>query len=55
MKGMNVYACGSTKKNITIEDVTMTMTDLKFGSSDNGTSVSQGQFYGFELLIKGKT
>ncbi|KAH3792700.1 hypothetical protein DPMN_146199 [Dreissena polymorpha] len=54
MTGAGVYCCGTTKKKITMQDVTMTITDLKVGFSDDSTSVLKGQFYGFELMIKGK-
>ncbi|XP_052223641.1 BTB/POZ domain-containing protein 6-like [Dreissena polymorpha] len=54
MKGPNVFKCNSAKTNLTMEGVTMTLSDLKVGKSDNGTTVNGGQFYGFALLIDTK-
>ncbi|KAH3792625.1 hypothetical protein DPMN_146122 [Dreissena polymorpha] len=47
MKGSNTFYCVSAKRNITMEGVPMTLSDLKVGQSDNGTTVNSGQFYGF--------
>ncbi|KAH3795766.1 hypothetical protein DPMN_149326 [Dreissena polymorpha] len=46
------YSCASTANTISMEGVTMTFSDLKAGFDTVATNVSQGQFYGFELLIK---
>ena len=54
MHGTSGFYCASTTNNITMEGVTMTFIDLKFGKNHINTNVSIGQFYGFELLVKTK-
>ncbi|XP_052224502.1 BTB/POZ domain-containing protein 6-like isoform X3 [Dreissena polymorpha] len=54
MKGSRAFYCASAKTNITMQGVDMTLSDLKVGKSDNGTTSNIGQFYGFALLIHTK-
>ncbi|XP_052226322.1 BTB/POZ domain-containing protein 6-like isoform X3 [Dreissena polymorpha] len=51
VNGPNVHRCYLTEPRVSVNGMTMTFCDLKVGTSDNGTSVTNGQFYGFELKL----
>ncbi|KAH3748214.1 hypothetical protein DPMN_182652 [Dreissena polymorpha] len=52
LKGSSAFTCYGCAEKITVKDVTMSLTNLQVGLIEDLTSVSTGQFYGFELLIK---
>ncbi|XP_052221911.1 uncharacterized protein LOC127838302 [Dreissena polymorpha] len=51
VNGPNVHMYYLTEPRVSVNGVTLTFCDLKVGTSDNGTSMTNGQFYGFEMKL----